>query len=232
MMSPELQILLWWTLFTATHVGGSMVAVRRECIARLGLMGFKALYSVVSLATFVPLVRVWWLSRASSAVLYEPGVVGFWVAHLLVLMGFFFMCQGYVTAHPQSSIAEITGHSGGLPRGVQRITRHPVNSGYLLISLGHLAANGGVIDVLFFVGFVPFCIVTAWHQDRRTAAMIPLAVREFQAQSSLLPFVAIARGRQKVVLKEFRLGAAWVSLAIFVALRMLHPVILGGFVQR
>jgi len=78
------------------------------------------------------------------------------------------------------------------PRGVQRITRHPVFMGIGLWALLHLVPNGYASDVAFFGGFVLFALLGSWHQDRRKLATAAEAFRSFHAGTAFLPFTAAA----------------------------------------
>ena len=54
-MKDVILILFWWLMFGGTHVIGSSIPVRTAVTSRIGLLVFKGLYSLVALATFIPL---------------------------------------------------------------------------------------------------------------------------------------------------------------------------------
>jgi uncharacterized membrane protein len=228
-MGTEVRILLWWVLFGGTHVVGSSVPVRTTLIRKLGLQGFKGLYTVVALATFIPLCYVYLSDKHAGPVLFVPDQGMRWLAQGLMLLAFLFVGQGLATPHPMTTQAEMTGHFPDQARGVQRITRHPENLGFGLFGVAHCLANPTVGDWLFFGGFAVYALASAMHQDRRTLASGPPAVRAFQQQTSLWPFAAILGGRQGFAPREFRMTALWISVALFVVVRIFHGRIFGGF---
>lgn len=228
-MGAEAQIALWWVLFGGTHVAGSSVAIRTRLIGRLGPQAFQGLYSLVALATFVPLCVVYFTHKHAGAILFDPLGGAHLAAQALMLVALLVLGQALATPNPMSGQAELKGGFSGRARGVQRVTRHPQNLAFALFGLAHCIALPYVGDWLFFGGFVVYGVLSAWHQDRRTLAARGAEVREFQAETSLVPFVAITSGRQRLALGEYSRVALVASLVVFIALRLLHPSILGGF---
>ncbi len=215
------QIVLWWVLFAGTHIGGSSQPIRPRLVRALGLQGFKALYTLVSFATLIPLVLFYWRARSASPPLWAAGWTSGWLADLLVLSAFIFIAEGYATSNALSTLAELTGKRRSDARGIQRITRHPVNTGFALFGLAHALANPAPAGLLFFGGFPLFCVASAVHQDKRTASVDE--AERFQRDTSLIPFGAILSGRQRLVLGELHRGAIVVAALVFIVLRVAHP---------
>ncbi len=113
-------------------------------------------------------------------------------------------------------------------RGVMRITRHPLFAGIGLWGLGHAVVNGFLGDVIFFGGFLIFGLIGAWHQDTRKRAGAPEEVRRFFWETSLLPFAAIAGGRNRFAAREIRWAAVGVGVALALLLYALHPRLFVG----
>jgi uncharacterized membrane protein len=228
-MKPEYQLVVAWILFGGTHILGSWVPLRKKLIGALGLQGFKGLYSVVALATFVPLVWIAWHNRHEGAIVYDPPS---WTRHLtelLMLPAIFLIVMTYATPSPATTLSEISGKSPSSARGIHRITRHPMNMGCLLFGVAHMISNPTVGDWIFWGGFVVFGIAAAVHQDRRLLATGTDAFRSFHAETSLVPFTAVFSGKQKVSIREFRWWAVLIALALYAALRLGHPHMIGGF---
>jgi uncharacterized membrane protein len=228
-MGTQTKILLFWALFAGTHIIGSSVPVRTRLIRALGLRGFKGLFTLVALFTFIPLFYVYVTDKHAGTALFVPGEGLRLVAQGLMLLAFVVFAQGVATPSPLSTQAEMSGAFPDRARGIQRITRHPQNLGFALFGLAHCLANSNVGDWTFFGGFVVYALVSAVHQDSRTRATGPDAVRQFQAQTSLVPFGAILSGRQRLALREFNTVALWASVALFAAVRYVHGWIFGGF---
>lgn len=220
---------MWWLLFGGTHVLGSSLPVRARLIAALGLRGFKGLYSLVSFATFIPLIWVYGDNKHSGAALYAaPAWMGT-ITDVLMFLALFVLAQGFVTPNPLSTAAEMSGRYTSSARGIQRVTRHPVNTAAALMGLGHMLSNPFAGDWLFWGGLALYSLISAFHQDRRLAATGPDAVRHFQAETSALPLLAVLVGRQRLALGEFKLGAAIVAVMLFAVLRTFHGSWFGGF---
>ena len=215
-----LAVLLLWVAFGGTHVVLSG-ALRSRIVGRLGERGYQGLFSLVALATFVPLVWVYWGHKHEGALLWSlagtPGVRPFGVA--LSLLGFAFL--GLAFAQP-SATAQLPS-AARRARGVSRITRHPMLVGIALFGAAHALLNGFLSDVAFFGGFVVYSVVGALHQDARKRALPGGPLADYYAETSLVPFAAIAAGRNRLALGEISWVGAAIGLAVGVALFWLHP---------
>ena len=228
-MTAETKILIAWLLFAGTHIGGSSRPVRARLIRAVGLQGFKGLYTLVAFATFIPLCYVYFANKHAGTALFTPGAGLRLLAQAIMLLAFVVLAQGIATPSPLGSQAEMTGAFPDRARGIQRITRHPQNLGFALFGLAHCFANPNVGDWIFFGGFVVYALLSAMHQDGRARSTGPDPVRQFQDQTSLLPFGAILSGRQRLAAREFNQVALWASIILFAILRAFHGRLFGGF---
>ena len=228
-MKPETEILLWWVAFGGTHMIGSTVPVRTWLIKKAGLIGFKAIYSVISLATFIPLVMVYWSNRHVGAVLfeYQPSLIR--LTEGLMFVGFFFLVHALLTANPMSTASEIAGKQSRGAFRITRITRHPINTAFGLFALAHMTMNSYVSDWMFFGGFLVYVLLSAWHQDRRFLSTHPDTFPAFYATTSYVPFLAILQGRQRLGMKEYRWWSVVLVVVLFLAVRFIHPIWIGGY---
>jgi uncharacterized membrane protein len=113
-------------------------------------------------------------------------------------------------------------------RGVLRITRHPMNMGITMWALAHLLANGTVGDVAFFGSFVVIGVIGPYHQDARLKRSKGEKFSEFCRQTSVLPFGAILRGRNRLVVDELSFPLAFIAAVVFTVLLVFHSRIFGG----
>lgn len=218
-MFGTVAVLFWWLLFAGTHLGLSTTSGRRALVDRTGERGFLALYSIVSFATFVPLAWTYAHHRHVGPLLWTaplgsaPHLLG-WIASALGWML-------VVLALVQPSPVGLAPGAAAQPRGIVRITRHPLFTGLGLWGIGHALLNGFLSDVAFFAGFALFGWAGAAHQDarKRRAPGDPLGA--FYAQTSAVPFAAIVAGRTRFVASEISpvgLGAgALVALGLYLA---------------
>jgi uncharacterized membrane protein len=228
-MKTEAIILFWWLLFGGSHIIGSSIPVRTFASNRIGTLGFKAIYSLVALATFIPLCYFYFTHRHAGYRLYTSGYFIELLAQFLMLGAIIVLLQGLVTANPMTTMAELTGRVVRNGQGIQRITRHPQNFAFALFGLAHLLANPYVGDWLFFGGFIVYGILSAMHQDRRQFATGTDEVRQFLADTSAVPFAAIIRGKQRLAPGEYYPPALAAAIVLFILMRLLHPMIFGGF---
>jgi uncharacterized membrane protein len=220
-MSPTLAIVLLWTGFAGSHMALSSVPVRRALVARLGEGPFRGLYSLVAFAFFVPLVSVYFAHKHAGPWLWglPHGAALRAVVYVAMGLAFVLVVTGLVRPSPASVIP-----GDPTPRGIQRITRHPVLMGLGLFGLAHVLPNGSAADVAFFGGFAAFALVGAWHQDRRKLLEVP-AFRRFRDAT---PFVPFTGGETVRGLRELSPAVVATALAVAVVVRWFHASWFGG----
>jgi uncharacterized membrane protein len=222
-------IFIWWLLFGGSHILGSTIGVRTYVIGKIGNLGFKALYSLVALAIFMPLCLVYFSHKHGGHMLFAPSDTLQLFTHILMLAAFFVLFQGLVMPSPMTTQAELTGTFRPSAKGIQRVTRHPQNFAFALFGLSHLLVNPYVGDWIFFGGFIVYAVASAIHQDKRLAVTGPEQVKQFQADTSAMPFYAILTRKQRFALDEYNTYGMVAAIIIFILLRLYHPVIFGGF---
>jgi len=184
-MSATGIILLLWLAFAATHMGLSDTRVRPALVGRLGERAFMGLYSLISLAIFVPLVAAYFDNKHAGPLLWNiggvPGVR--WSMYAGAGIAFAIMAAGIARPSPASfspGAAEV--------RGVFRITRHPLFMGMGLLAALHLVvAAVNTAELAFFGGFVVFSLVGCRHQDQRKLAALRDGYRPFYEETPFLP---------------------------------------------
>ena len=222
-------ILFWWLMFGGAHIIGSTIPVRTFFINRIGTLGFKCIYSFVALATFIPLCIVFFTHRHAGKFFYTSGYFLQLLAQFLMLVAFVILLQALTTVNPMSTKAELFGKYINAAFGIQRVTRHPQNFAFGLFGLAHLLVNPYVGDWIFFGGFIIYGIASAMHQDRRILAMGHVQAKQFIADTSALPFAAIVSRKQRFGLDEYYPPALAAAVVLFILLRLLHPMLFGGF---
>jgi uncharacterized membrane protein len=217
-----LAIVLLWAAFAATHMGLSSLRLRPRLVSALGAQGFQAAYSLLALGIFVPLVWLYFSHQHAGPHLWYLGYLKpvRWIAYLGMALALGLIAGGLLTPSP----ASLTGGAASEPRGVLRITRHPLLMGFGLFGLVHLlTANVNAAELAFFVGFPLFVVLGCRHQDQRKMAGDP-SYAHFVAQTGFLPFSApgALRGLREALV-PLALG---VGLAVL--LRYFHPGWFGG----
>ena len=219
-VNAEVTLLLWWAAFAGSHMGLSSVRVRPRLVAAMGPGAYAGLYSLVALATFVPLVSVYMSHRHDGAELWNlrhvPGLLGasMWLSGAC----FAFSVASFFQPSPAGMGASGTARA----RGLTRITRHPLFVPIAFLGLSHAAINGFATDVIFFGGLFVYGIVGCMHQDARKRATEDDAFRAFLDETSLLPFAAILRGRTRLVWTELPWAGMAVGIAAAIGFYRLH----------
>jgi uncharacterized membrane protein len=223
-MSPTARIVFLWAGFAVTHIALSSLAVRRRLVARLGELPFQGLYSLVALAFFVPLVSVFFAHKHAGRWLWvlERGRALRWTLYAGMAVAFVLLLSSLVRPSPAAVVP-----GDPTPRGVYRLTRHPLVMALALFGALHVLPNGSTADVAFFGGFVAFGLVGAWHQDRRKLALGVPGFERFHAATPFLPFT----GRETLRgLRELSPAIVAAAVVVTAVVRWVHPAWFGGFV--
>ncbi len=217
-------IVVFSALFVVTHLGLSHGAIRENLIAKLGLWPFRGLYSVVSFLTLGPAAVIWWQNRHLGPVLWDLGP---WVERgiALVLMLIAIELLVLMLGNP-SPASMIPGNNE--PRGILRVTRHPMNMGLAGFGLAHLLANGTLGDVAFFGSLVAVGVLGPFHMDARLKKARGESFAAFCRQTSVIPFVAIARGRTTFRADEISFPLLVIGIVIYIALVVYHGRFFGA----
>jgi uncharacterized membrane protein len=211
-------------LFPATHVLLSHGSIRSGLIRALrGEWPFRGLHSLVSFATLGGAVAIFWGHRHLGPVLWEvPRLVELVVALPLMLAAMVLLVLSLANPSPASMVPGKVE-----ARGVLRITRHPMNMAFAVFGLAHLVATGVLGDVFFFGQFLVVGVIGAFHQDARKAREGGEEYAEFKRQTSVIPFAAVLRGRNRLEASELAFPMFVIGVAAFVALVVFHGSLFG-----
>jgi uncharacterized membrane protein len=143
-------------LFLGVH-SVSIVASdwRNRFAARIGLLPWQALYSLIAVVGFVLIVWGYALARQAPVVLYAPPAGLRHVALLLMLPVFPLLLAAY------------------LPGRIQAATKHPMLVATKLWAVAHLLANGNLADVVLFGAFLAWAVADRISLKRRTPLPVP-----------------------------------------------------------
>lgn len=222
-MDSALVIAALWIAFAGSHMTLSSRSYRPRIVAALGdERRFQGLYSLIALATFVPLVAIYFRHKHAGPYLFTladhvPGLRGL----MFIGMGaaFALLVAGLARPSPASVVPGTTQ-----VRGIYHVSRHPVLMSFALYGLLHLCVvSVNATELAFFAGFPLFVAVGARHQDQRKLAANP----EFKRFYDATPFVPFSRPAGVVAaLREQPVPIA-IGIALTVVIRWFHPSLFG-----
>ncbi len=211
-------------LFVAIHVGVSGTKARDRLTRVIGEPAYMIGFSVASIASIIWLINAY---KAAGYVLIIPPM-NWWKAltDVLMLPAFLLVVVGLATPNPTAVAQQKL--VGQAPRGIVRITRHPFLMGVALWAFLHLVANGDFASILFFGSLFVTCVAGAPSIDaKRRRALGGPAWDNFASKTSILPFAAIAAGRNQLALAEFGWWRPLVGLLAYVLFIGGHVHIIG-----
>jgi uncharacterized membrane protein len=209
---PDLLLLgLLMGLFVASHELLSH-ALRAPLVARLGEKGFAVVYSLVALVSFGAAVQLWrqipkarlWDTPPSA---YGPALVAMLIAFILFV--------GSVSSPNPAMMPGVRGE----PKGVQRITRHPMMWSFVIWAVVHMVMTADPRTIVLSIGIATLALIGTLMQDIKKKAQNP-AYGGHMSRTSHLPFFAILAGRQP-------LSALWPGLVPVVGGTLLWFLFLG-----
>ena len=210
-MTSVAAVALAWAIFAGSHVGLATGPVRARMVARLGDRGFVFVYTAIASILFAALVATYAAVAADGPA--GPDLARTWAREPLIaaiVAGFVLGAGAFAPTHYwQSPLAVLGDHVRG-PIGLERVTRHAMFAGIALIAGAHALLASRLTGTVFFAGFIVLAVLGPVHQAAKLRAARGAAFDDYLACSSAVPFAAIVRGRQRLVLREL----PWIAFAI------------------
>jgi len=208
-------------LWVFVHVGISGTRLRDGAVARLGEGRFMLAFSIASVVTIVLLVLAW--QTAETGFLWAtPGWLR-WILAALMLPAFVL----FMASHKRNPTAVGNKGLGEEPRGIQRVTRHPMLMSFAIWAAVHVIGNGDTASLVFFGAFLVTAVAGMPSIDAKLARRLGEAWRGFAAKTSILPFGAILAGRNRLALAEIGWMPPVIGFVIWAALLHFHRGIFG-----
>lgn len=216
------ELVLAALIWIGLHVGIAGTRIRAMLVARLGEGGFRATFSLAS-AIAITLLVLAWRGAPATPLWAVPPPLG-WVLVVLMLPTLILFAGSLMTRNPTS-----VGQNAALseePRGVLRITRHPMLWAFALWGAVHVVGNGDSASAVFFGAFLLTAALGMPSLDAKLAARDPIAWAGFAARTTILPFGAVAAGRNRLAWGEL-VWPVLVGALAWAALLHLHPLLFG-----
>ena len=216
------QLIVAAVLWLGLHIGVSGTSLRGAIAGKLGEQGFRGLFSVASIAIFAFLIYAY--SHATRTTLWLAPLWLRWILVACMLPASFLLLASFATV---SIKPEDAGTRRGEPRGVLRITRHPMMCAFAIWSAVHVIGTGEASDLVFFGAFLITAVAGMPSIDRKYAMRAPEGWRKFAAETSILPGGAILAGRNRLVLPEIGWLPPLLSIALWLLLLYAHQKVIG-----
>jgi uncharacterized membrane protein len=206
----------------AIHVGISGTALRGRFVHALGERGFAGVFSLVSIAALV--VLIWAFRHSDTRLLWALPAGAYWLLVALMLPAFLLFVASL--AGPNPTLTGQTLSDAG-PRGVTRITRHPMMCSFSLWAVVHVLGNGDLASLLFVGTFGVVALVGMPSIDAKIAARDPAAWARLSATTSIMPFGAIAAGRNRFAPGEIPWWVWLAGVALWALMLHFHTQLIG-----
>ncbi|MFW2403547.1 MAG: NnrU family protein [Gammaproteobacteria bacterium] len=220
-----LNLILAAAFFFATHVGIAGTRLRGDLVRRFGARRYALFYSILST---VGVVWLFWAYLTAPYVELWGQLYGLREAALAAMfISFLFVGIGLLSKPPTLFGAAALEYRAADVAGILRVTRHPILIGLLLWSVTHMIVNGDVAALILFGSLTALTVIgiasmDAKHRQRIESDWDPLA-----ACTSIMPFGAIASGRNRLAVAEIGAWRPAVALAVFVLTLDLHVRVIG-----
>lgn len=212
-------LVLAAVVWAFVHLGVSGTSLRGHIVRAMGEGMFRALFSLGSFAL------IFWLVESYS----RAGAVGvLWATpHWLIVVCMLLMLPALLLFIGSVSVPNPTMVAGGRAlaseqpaRGVLRLTRHPMLWSFAMWAAIHAIMIGTLGALAFFGAFLVVALAGMPSLDAKIAKRDPQHWARYAMATSLMPFVAIAQGRNRMALAEigwWRLAATLVLWCVLVS---------------
>lgn len=226
-LTPSHFIIFGWLVgFAIAHSG--LAALRMSAEKRLGARLYRVIFATVSLSLAVPMIIYFFNHRYDGLQLWNvqgvPGVGA--IVWGLSALSFLFLYPATFNLLEIAAVQKPQVHL--YETGIIRITRHPQMVGQIIWCIAHTLWLGTTFMIVTSIGLILHHLFGVWHGDRRLTLRYGDAFRVVKERTSILPFVAIAQGKQTLKLQEF-LRPAYLGVAAFIGLFWwLHPILISA----
>lgn len=238
MLDAIIALLTAAVAFVGSHFVLAAPRMRANLVNRLGLQQFTLLYSAVAVVTIVVFVIAY---RESPYMELWPAMPGLRLVPVFVMP---FACLlvfcGLSQRNPTLVMQDFDTAARNPAPGILKVTRHPIMWGIGLWALAHIVANGDIAALIFFGTFAFLALYGTTHIEAKRRTREPEGFARFEEVTSNVPLVALLSTKKrhfwktaygvdplKTVWSEIGLWRVAASLALYVALIVVHPWITG-----
>jgi uncharacterized membrane protein len=215
-------------VFLLIHFVVSGTRLRDALTGAMGEGPYMGLFSFASVAALGWLIVAYGQARSSPDPVYWSATDATkWIQLVVTLLAFLLAVPGLLTPNPTSVRQQATLDRPDVARGMVRITRHPFLWGVALWAAGHLLVNGDLAGLILFGSLMILAVFGTTSIDAKRRRALGAKWDAFAAQTSAVPFAAIAQGRQSLKLGEIGWWRLALAVAIWALLLWAHPYAFG-----
>ena len=202
-------------IFAVIHSGGAALRSRAEKI--MGPRLWRLIFVSMSLPSALILISYFLSHRYDGLRLWnvQGNQFVFYIVWIITAVSFIFLYPATYNLLEIPSVIkpQIRIYSSG----IMRITRHPQAFGQIIWCLAHTLWIGTSFMLITSIGLILHHLFAIWHGDKRLQDKFGQEFQNFKKETSIIPFLAIIEGRQKIIFSEFiRFSQLGLLIAIWV----------------
>lgn len=210
-------------LFTFAIAHSGLAALRMWAERKIGARLYRVFFALVSIPLATVLIIYFFNHRYDGWVLWQlqdiSGVKE--TVWILSFISFIFLYPATFNLLEIAAVAKPEVHL--YETGIIRISRHPQMVGQVIWCIAHTIWLGTTFTLVTSFALIAHHLFAVWHGDYRLTKRYGEAFIKVKERTSVIPFLAIIDGRQKLEIKEF-FRPAYVGVTGFVFLFWwLHP---------
>jgi uncharacterized membrane protein len=209
-----LAAFLWFAIHA--FVAGS--GLRWVIARRLGELGFRGFFSLLSVASLLFLLQAY--RKASFYPLWFAPRPIHWLPLAVMPLALVLIVGAFSVPNPTAAGAEKVLERTDAARGVLRITRHPFLWGVALWSGAHVLVAGHVAAILFFGSLCVTALRGTSSIDDKRRHTNRTEFARYSEVTSNVPFAAVLSGKNRLVWSELWVPALIAGLLVIVILRL------------
>ncbi|KUR72236.1 hypothetical protein AQZ52_02840 [Novosphingobium fuchskuhlense] len=164
-----LLLALGMTAFVGSHLLMSH-PLRRGLVSLFGQTGFLVMYSLVSLVLFSGAV-ISFGKASPQPQLWEGQALVPWVIASLLTITALALFLASLIGNPALAGTDVSGLSTRLPKGVFKVTRHPMMSAFTLWGVAHILVAPSARTIILAGGVILLAVIGSYGQDAKKVAL-------------------------------------------------------------
>lgn len=209
-MTPLVSLIAASIAFVGSHFALSH-PLRAPLVRAVGTGAFTILYSLVALATMVWMALAF--RAAPSADLSGSGEIGWFLATVITLPALM-LFLGSLRGNPALPAPGAAADAAKDPRGVFRVTRHPMMWGFALWALSHIVLWWSLRTLIVAVAVLVLALVGAHLQDRKKMLLMGAAWASWSSKTTFWPRWA--------ALVQAGVGVTMLAVVVWIAASWAH----------